>query len=55
MDNFKTLKRLTTILKEDGYKFKYKYNNGKSIYWDYYGNVAEVDFNLKTVEYKGMI
>lgn len=55
MEKFRTVEQMNDILREDGYKFKFGNEDGTKEYWDYDGRVAIVDFNKRTIDYKGMI
>jgi len=54
MEKFRTINQMKSNLKEDGYKFKFKNNDDTSEYWDYDGRVAIVDYEKRTIDYKGM-
>ncbi|WNO29751.1 hypothetical protein [Bacillus phage SDFMU_Pbc] len=52
MEKFRTVNQLMFQLKEDGYKFQYANNDNTYTYWDYYGRIAIVNLQERTIQYK---
>lgn len=52
MEKYRTVKQMKEFLSEGGYKFKFGYDDGTKVYWDYDDNKAIVNFSNKTIDYK---